>query len=63
MTKNRFVILVEGGVVQQVCATDPEAVEVILVDEDNIAAGDEDPRARDPGIALLLADSAKLVLS
>jgi hypothetical protein len=62
MTKNRIVILVEGGVVQQVSATDPEAVEVILVDEDNIAAGDEDPRARDPGIPLLLADSAKLVL-
>lgn len=57
----RVVILVKGGAVQQVSADDA-ALDVVLVDEDNIEAGDADPRKDDPSIAALLDDASKVRL-
>jgi len=57
----RVVILVKGGAVQQVSADDT-GLDVVLVDEDNIEAGDVDPRKDDPSIAALLDDAAKVRL-
>lgn len=37
---NVVVIVVQGGAVQQVCVKAPQDLEVILVDWDNIGAGD-----------------------
>jgi hypothetical protein len=36
MKTNKIVINVSGGVVQDVYATDPAAIRVVLVDEDNL---------------------------
>jgi len=39
---NKVIILVEGGIVRTLYATDPET-EVILVDRDNVLEGDPSP--------------------
>jgi hypothetical protein len=41
MDKNRVVIVVAGGVVQQVIADRPEELEIVIRDEDNAEAGGE----------------------
>ena len=38
--KHRVLIVVSGGLVQEIYATDPEAADILLIDWDNIKEGD-----------------------
>ncbi|KKN21926.1 hypothetical protein LCGC14_0920560 [marine sediment metagenome] len=38
--KHRVLIIVSGGLVQEIYTTDPEAVNIVLIDWDNIKEGD-----------------------
>ena len=38
--KNRILVVISGGLVQEIYATDPEAADVLLIDWDNIKEGD-----------------------
>ena len=38
--KNRVLIVISGGLVQEIYATDPEAADILLIDWDNIKEGD-----------------------
>jgi hypothetical protein len=58
---NRVVIYVSGGSVQGASADRPEEVQIILIDQDNIDAGDPDPRKEDPSIKKLVNDPSKAV--
>jgi hypothetical protein len=59
VNRNRVVVYVSGGVVQGASADQP--VDFILIDQDNIDAGDPDPRDADSTILALTDDPSKAV--